>query len=815
MTAIEEYCLKYKDVEISGIDPAKHYNIIGKKLGRIKNKIDYFKKSFKYFFIGHDGSNTGAPHILLNIIKNLKDEEGKKSILLLKRGGELVTEYRKYITTVVLEEICTDFQKQDNREILKEIIEVLDIKKKPKFILNTADVLSFIDILHDFKKYVLIHETVNSVDLHFGGQKCIDILAYESNKIIFPTNGMREEFISRNKQIKEKSIVIPYGVNFKYKIDEISGVSKRVRDELGCDLGTKVILGCGSIEHRKGVDLFVDAAIKISNKATENGQKEPLFIWVGPEGDIEYSGKIYKRIKGVDIKNIVFTGSVSDVDKYHAASDLFILSSRMESLGMVALEALSYCSNLILFNDTSGVQTLLMDNEYESTAAFNVDQLADIAFEKLYKSSDKNNKEIAERIRNNFNVYDYAEKVFSIIEKKEVLIIGYGPPPIMGAKVEGGGLRNWGLATAISKQIPECNVTFSFKFSLGDTIPEGFHNGIKLLHWKDESIYEFIQKCDIIILSYCMGSDTERILSLTSKNQLIILDCYVPIHIEVSSREAKDLSLEAEGFKRDMKYWNQSLLSGDLFLCASNSQMEYYKGILSCLGKLNPMTYKNHGIRILPYGINSDLPVTVSTPYSAHIQNNTKVFKLLWFGGVYPWFDTNILLEAISKVQLKHKIHLAMVGAKNPFVNNTIFLEKNTELDQSIKRMKLTDVVSLHEWIPYERRADWYCDCEAIITLNKEGMENSLSWRTRLVDYVWSGMPVLTNGGDPLGEQLISAKSAGRVSIKTSDELAEDISYYISNPNVLLDMKKGIQSFKSKLLWDKIILNIKDDIIMH
>jgi glycosyltransferase involved in cell wall biosynthesis len=812
MDFIKEYTEKYKDVEISGIDPILHYNKIGKHLGRKESILGFFKKLTKYFFIGHDATNTGAPRILLNIIRNTKKYDLENSILLLKRGGELVNEYNKYIRTIVIEEIISDKQDGDGESIIKNYIRVLDKKNKPKFILNTADVLLYLDILKDFKKYVLIHETVESVDLHFGGQISIDALANEADKIIFPTDSIRDNFIKRNKNIGKKSQTVPYGVNFKYNINEINRVSEVLRNELGIKKDKKIILGCGSIEHRKGTDLFIDTAVQVTKKLRESGHEEPLFLWVGPTGDREYKDYIDKKIQIDNINNIQFLGSVEYADKYFAASDLFILSSRMESLGMVALEALGYGADLFLFNNTSGVQSLLDENEYIGVKPFDIEGLASIVFERIQQMHQKKFN-TAERIRKEYDAHDYSKKILAEIDKTEVLIIGYGPPPINGARVEGGGLRNWGLALGISKSIESCRVTLAFKFTLNDTIEEGLYNSINVIYWRDETIIDYIKNSDAVLFSYCMGSDTRQLLSYTTKNQLKILDCYVPIHIEVSSRDAADKNSELEGFLRDSLYWNESLLHGDIFLCASETQIEYYKGVLSAIGKINPVSYHNHGLRIVPYGINSDSPNPNKTPFSDLIKNDKNTFKMLWFGGVYPWFNVDILLEAISNIGRSKSIHLAMVGAKNPFVNNEIFVKKSNELINSIRKLCLTDIISLHDWVSYEDRGDWYCDCDCIITLNKQGIENSLSWRTRLVDYVWSGMPVLTNGGDPLGEDLILNGAAGRVSIDDSNKLARDIQNYITNPGKLSEMRTRMISYQSNLHWENIVKSIESDLV--
>ena len=54
---------------------------------------------------------------------------------------------------------------------------------------------------------------------------------------------------------------------------------------------------------------------------------------------------------------------------------------------------------------------------------------------------------------------------------------------------------------------------------------------------------------------------------------------------------------------------------------------------------------------------------------------------------------------------------------------------------------------------------NWYLGSDAVVLINNIGMENTLAWRTRLVDYVWADLPIVTNGGDPMSDILEANKA--------------------------------------------------------
>jgi len=64
----------------------------------------------------------------------------------------------------------------------------------------------------------------------------------------------------------------------------------------------------------------------------------------------------------------------------------------------------------------------------------------------------------------------------------------------------------------------------------------------------------------------------------------------------------------AEVFTHDHATLVQSLLRGDLFLCASEAQRLFYLGALLAVGRVNPIAFENDPhfdrlIRIAPFGV--------------------------------------------------------------------------------------------------------------------------------------------------------------------------------------------------------------------
>lgn len=395
---------------------------------------------------------------------------------------------------------------------------------------------------------------------------------------------------------------------------------------------------------------------------------------------------------------------------------------------------------------------------------------------------------------------------------KKCLILSNGPVPTPEHEVvEGGGLRCWGLAKGIKANNPDLDVTVAYHASYKQKVFTDMHEGIHIATWTIETAAELIKEADSVVVSYCMGDISLIVASTVRPDQQMVLDCYVPIYVEVSARDSKNIESEYHAFISDVPRWASVLRRGDVFLCASEAQRRYYQGVLSAIGRINPVTYGRENIRIVPYGIYRDKAVAKDKPISKLVGEGAYK-KVLWFGGIYPWFDLRVLVDAISLINEKTPTRLVIVGAKNPYNTHPDFVKRYEELiDYINSNLKFKKIVILQEWVKFEDRADWYLDSDCVVVINKVGPENELAWRTRLVDFMWADLPILTNGGDPLGEALIANRAAVKFGGMDKETIAGDISDVLTSKE-LKQLHKNITKMRAQYYWDVVTKTLADDI---
>lgn len=388
--------------------------------------------------------------------------------------------------------------------------------------------------------------------------------------------------------------------------------------------------------------------------------------------------------------------------------------------------------------------------------------------------------------------------------KKKLLILSNGPVPVPEQPiVEGGGLRCWGLAKGIvANKSDDIEVTVAYEKSYRKkTFTQSFE-GVSIKTWSIDMVADFMQSYDTILVSYCMGELSNVVAQNIRDDQQLVLDCYVPIYVEVSARESADVDREFDAFMVDVPKWAEVLRRGDVFLCANDAQKDFYKGVLAAVGRINPITYSEELLLVVPYGIYREEPKQTHKPITKLIGNEEKYLKILWFGGIYPWFDIRELADAVKLINKTTPAKLVVVGAKNPFNNHPDFNARYDEFVTHVKDKKLSDYVVMQEWIDFNDRANWYLDADIVVVFNKIGEENKLAWRTRLVDFMWADLPVITNGGDPLGEKMLENKAAIRIMDTDASSIANAVIKSVANPKDVHDLKSNMSKLKQAYYWD-------------
>src|SRR5690606_1607098 len=123
---------------------------------------------------------------------------------------------------------------------------------------------------------------------------------------------------------------------------------------------------------------------------------------------------------------------------------------------------------------------------------------------------------------------------------------------------------------------------------------------------------------------------------------------------------------------------------------------------------------------------------------------------LLWGGGIYDWFDPLTLIRAVAELEKDHpRLRLVFMGLEHP--NQRIPLmgaaKRAVQLAEELG-VAGRSVIFNRDWVPYEERAGFLLDADIGVSTHLDHVETAFSFRTRILDYLWAGLPVVSTAGD-------------------------------------------------------------------
>ena len=228
-------------------------------------------------------------------------------------------------------------------------------KNRPDLIVGHGDILHQ-DILFIHNCAHLAYELMNAKPLPPGngvGKLHKAILTDGDFRLLICNSGLMEQDLTRRFDVpKEKTVVIhPEFDPEKFNIDDAPSRRPKKRTELG--FGDRIVIGLitsGNFQKRN-VDLLIDSAQKLVADFPDTLH----FFVAGKNSDDRYSQRV--KALGID-RHFTFAPSISEVEDYYHAIDIFVLPAHIEEFGRSVLEAMG-CARPVVVSNTVGSAEIL------------------------------------------------------------------------------------------------------------------------------------------------------------------------------------------------------------------------------------------------------------------------------------------------------------------------------------------------------------------------------------------------------------------------------------------------------------------------
>ena len=316
----------------------------------------------KTLFLGHDASRTGAPLLLLEIIRWLGMNSTLEMEVYLKRGGGIECDYSRLAPT-----FCPRGKSQCLlRKGLRKLRLIGDkepnlasrypVERYPVVYANTIATCQTAMGLADPKRRIIqhIHEMSYATDVY----RAKDILrsAVPHTDVYIAVSGAVRDFLIDDIQVPSEKIRVIHGFPIAGPLQPTgdgTGVNVRLSHRIPAD--AFVVGMCGSPEWRKGTDVFVRLAQQVRDMPEGH---RCHFVWLGGESDafLEFQLDVDK----LGLRNVChFVPAVEDPSPYFKAFDLFALTSREDPFPLVMLEAAASGLPIVCFAQSGGATELV------------------------------------------------------------------------------------------------------------------------------------------------------------------------------------------------------------------------------------------------------------------------------------------------------------------------------------------------------------------------------------------------------------------------------------------------------------------------
>lgn len=374
----------------------------------------------------------------------------------------------------------------------------------------------------------------------------------------------------------------------------------------------------------------------------------------------------------------------------------------------------------------------------------------------------------------------------------------------IGEKMAGPAIRAWEIASHLAARGHQVRL-LSFA-SCTRRSPDFACTQVDVAGFRAE-----VEGSDVVIIQ---GYIAATFPWLAEVPQHLLIDLYDPFHLEsLEVEKFQPLEERHAALARALAELGAQARRGDFFVCASEKQRDLWIGHLAAAGRVNPQTYDadrslRRLIDVVPFGTSDEPAQQVRRPIKGTVPGiGPQDPVIVWGGGVYNWFDPLTVVRAVAQVrQSVPDVRLFFLGMKHP--NPDV-----PEMAMALSTRQLSDELGLtgttvffHEdWVAYEDRVNYLMDADVGVSTHFDHVETAFSFRTRILDYLWAGLPIVCSQGDAFGD-LVEREGLGEtVPVEDYPALAAALLRLLQDGTHAATVRANVRRVAAGMTWEQVL----------
>lgn len=377
------------------------------------------------------------------------------------------------------------------------------------------------------------------------------------------------------------------------------------------------------------------------------------------------------------------------------------------------------------------------------------------------------------------------------------------------------GIRAYHLAGALSRALPEAEVTLAVPGNRGEIAPPA--PMVRMQSWSSNAEATFMAKNHDVTIARNFPPQFARLLGETR----LALDGFTPLYVEWMELSRRDMlpRWRRTWMSSNRWYINMQLTLADFIFCADERQRDMWIGMLMALALVPPDVYQRDPslrrlIDIVPYGV----PSSALSPAGPVLRGVVPGIEpgdeiILWNGGITEWNDAVTAVTAMDRLRVKRpKAKLVFMGINHPdFAFGPGAGVTRAAIDRARELgLEGRNVFFLEGWVPYERIDDYLAEANASLCLGYENVESRFAFRTRYVDLFRARVPLVCTQGDVLADRVAAEPLGITVPERDADAVVAALERVLDDREFVARTKENLAQIGQELSWDAVVQPLVD-----